>query len=65
MNYDLPQTVTIRGVPVRKRREGDNVRIAAGPFNTTCRPLHVWAITALLVDAAEKQNRCPQCGRGA
>jgi hypothetical protein len=63
VNYDLPEIVMMRGVPVRKQREGDMVRIVAGPLNTTCPPRDVWEITTLLVDAAEKKTTCPRCGR--
>lgn len=65
MNYDLPEIITIRKIAVRKRREGELVRIFAGPYSTTCRPIHAWEIAQLLVAAVEKNavsNTCSCCG---
>lgn len=68
MDYSLPGTVTIRGVEVRKQREGDYMRYTAkgkaGIMITTCQIRDGWKVIDLLVDAAS-ENRCPHCGRGA
>lgn len=65
---NLPGTITIRSVQVRKQREGEVMRFTAtgpaGTMITTCPVRVAWKIINLLVDAAEKQNTCPHCGRG-
>lgn len=66
-NPTLPGTLTLRGVQVRKQREGEVMRFTAigpaGTLITTCPVRVAWKIINLLVDAAEKQiTACPQCG---
>ena len=68
MKHEMPGVVVIRGVEVRKQREGDWMRFTAtgpaGTMVTTCSIRIAWKIINLLVDAAS-DNRCPHCGRGA
>ncbi|HJX58193.1 MAG TPA: hypothetical protein VJ325_05685 [Thiobacillus sp.] len=69
MKHELPGVVVIRGVQVRKQRDGDLMRFtatgSAGTMVTTCPIRIAWKIINLLVDAANNQDGCPHCGRGA
>jgi hypothetical protein len=66
ISHELPGTIVIRGVQVRKQREGDLMRFtatgSAGTMVTTCQARIAWKIISLLVDAAS-DNKCPHCKR--